>query len=161
MAACIPTGMRHDASDVYLIVPKTVQAAIMAPTYHNVLYMVVNFPRCWGWASSVIRSGADPWVMFDLEKLYECSVRLIDKRNVPKTHEKSPCQKHAGVDSRYHLNNGSYEEDHESNGHAQLSPKSISDIGSCNAKFKSARLLATRGQLEVVPMNNEQTPPIF
>lgn len=66
IAACMPTGILHDASDVYLIVPNTVHAAINAPTYHRVLYMVVNFPRCWGWASSVIRSGADSWLTLDL-----------------------------------------------------------------------------------------------
>lgn len=69
MAACIPTGILHAASDVYLIVPKTVQAAMIAPTYHSVLYMVVSFPRCWGWASSVMSSGAEPWLTFDLDEL--------------------------------------------------------------------------------------------
>lgn len=46
IAACIPTGILHDASGVYLIVPNTVQAAIITPTYQSVLDIVVNFPRC-------------------------------------------------------------------------------------------------------------------
>jgi hypothetical protein len=46
MRACMATGILHDASEVYLIVPMTVKAAMMDPPYHNVLYMVVNVPRC-------------------------------------------------------------------------------------------------------------------
>lgn len=32
IAACMPTEILHDASEVYLIAPNTVQAAMMAPT---------------------------------------------------------------------------------------------------------------------------------
>lgn len=45
-AACIATGILQEASDVYLIEPNTVQAAMMLPQYQSVLYMVVNVPRC-------------------------------------------------------------------------------------------------------------------
>jgi len=34
IAACMPTGIRHAESVVYFTVPKTVQAAIIAPTYY-------------------------------------------------------------------------------------------------------------------------------
>lgn len=69
IAAWSATGILHDASEVYLIVPKTVHAAIIEPTYHSVLYMVVNVPRCWGCASSVTSKGAAPWLIFDLSQL--------------------------------------------------------------------------------------------
>jgi hypothetical protein len=48
MRACKDVGTIHETSVVYLIMPNTVQAAIIELTYHNVLYMVVSFPRCWG-----------------------------------------------------------------------------------------------------------------
>lgn len=37
--ACKATGIRQDASVVYLIVPKTVHAATIDPRYHKVLYL--------------------------------------------------------------------------------------------------------------------------
>lgn len=49
--ACRPTGIRHAASPAYFNVPNTVQAAIIDPTYQRVLYIVVSFPLCCGWAS--------------------------------------------------------------------------------------------------------------
>ena len=51
MRACSATGTLQAASPSYPIVPNTVQAATMEPTYHRVLYIVVILPRCWGCAS--------------------------------------------------------------------------------------------------------------
>lgn len=75
IAICTPTGIFQAALDVYLTVPNTVQAATMEPTYHSVLYMVVSVPRCWGYASSMIKRGAEPWARLDL---HNCGVSLTE-----------------------------------------------------------------------------------
>jgi hypothetical protein len=97
MRACMATGILHDASEVYLIVPMTVKAAIMDPPYHNVLYMVVNVPRCCGWASSVTSRGAEPWLRFDLlYSAYESS-GVDTAENIPETNQEPTSHKHASI----------------------------------------------------------------
>jgi hypothetical protein len=46
MAACIPTGILQAAFEVYFTVPKTVHAAMIAPTYYVRSVSLTIFELC-------------------------------------------------------------------------------------------------------------------
>lgn len=96
ISAWMPTGISHDAFVSYVCDPNTVQAATIAPRYHSVLYMTVNSPRCAGWASSIISSGAEPCERFEhmptgnrppmnMPLPLEGIARIRQQRRVPRT----------------------------------------------------------------------------
>lgn len=102
ISACSATGSFQAKFVVYFTVPNTVHAAMMEPTYQSVLYIVVSLPRCCGWASSMIRSGADPWDKFDLSSSASNVLCEPDgDSRLPHSDQETSSDEHAAIDLGY------------------------------------------------------------
>ena len=179
-AACKATGILQAAFEVNSIVPNTVQAARIEPTYHRVLYLfaqlklvsikygwrrrvsyiVVSVPRCWGYASSMISKGPDPCVIFALRTLVrDIAARVLRAVDSPQTNEKAACNEHAGVGGRDRLDDGADKDDGDSNGYSDTTAEDVGDVSRWFGYFISLCLAIVRyGALQ---KKSAETPPMF